>query len=117
MYAYLVLKYEHISVSVLFDGETQQEIFHKLRKRRDEIEAEIGAKLVWTHAPNQSMCEIVLRNPVDPTEEALWPTYFDWMKEIAGDLSKSHRPVGSADVTARQGSRLRWNDSDACTLS
>jgi hypothetical protein len=74
------MRNERIAVGALFEGESQRKAFHYLRENRDAIEAEIGAKLVWTHGPNLGVCEIVLRNPVDPNHEALWKTYFDWMR-------------------------------------
>ena len=80
LYAYLNLRNERLAVSAYFHGEAPLRIYHDLREHRDAIEAEVGAKLVWTHEPGRKSGEIVLRNPVDPTEEALWPSYYDWMR-------------------------------------
>ena len=91
LYAYFNLRNQRIAVGVRFDGKPQRDLFHALRESRDAIEAEVGAKLVWTHGPNLSVCEILLRNPVDPTDETLWPAYFDWMRR---SLETFQRVVG-----------------------
>ena len=80
LYAYLNLKNERIAVSAYFHGEAPLRLYHDLREHRDAIEAEVGSKLAWTHGPGMKSGEIVIRNPVDPTDEALWPTYYDWMR-------------------------------------
>jgi hypothetical protein len=78
--AYINLKNDRIAVSAYFNGAGQRRVYHALAEHRDAIEAEIGAKLVWSQGPSQQAFEIVLRNPVDPYNEALWPTYYDWMR-------------------------------------
>jgi hypothetical protein len=79
-HAYISLKYDRIAVSAYFNGASRRRVCQALSEHRDAIEAEIGAKLVWSQAPSQQASEIVLRNPVDPYNEALWPTYYDWMR-------------------------------------
>jgi hypothetical protein len=67
-------------VSAYFNGAGQRRVYQALSEHRDAIEAEVGAKLVWSQGPDQQAFEIVLRNPVDPLNESLWPTYYDWMR-------------------------------------
>ena len=71
LYAYLSLKNERIAVSAYFHGEAPLRLYHDLRENRDAIEAEVGSKLAWTHSPGMKSGEIMIRNPVDPTAEAL----------------------------------------------
>lgn len=105
LYAYLNLRNERIAVGALFEGETQREIFHVLREHRDAIEAEIGAKLVWIHGPKLGVCEILLRNPVQPAYEPLWPTYFDWMRR---SLETFQRVIGPhvVNIQSAKGQKL-----------
>ena len=67
-------------MSVYFNGANQRRVYQALCEHREAIEAEIGAKLVWSQGQNEQAFEIVLRNPVDPLNESLWPTYYDWMR-------------------------------------
>ena len=98
LYAYLNLKNERLAVSAYFDGEAALRLYHDLREHRDAIEAEVGSKLVWSQGPTKKSGEIVLRNPVDPTDETLWPTYYDWMRR---SLETFQRVLGPRIAEAR----------------
>ena len=78
LFAYLNLKNEWIAASVCFKGDDPLRLYHDLRERRDALEAEVGAKLAWAHGPGMKSAEIMHRNPVDPTNEASWPSYHEW---------------------------------------
>ncbi|WP_165253142.1 DUF4268 domain-containing protein, partial [Paludisphaera soli] len=80
LYAYLNLRNERLAVAAYFHDEAPLRLYHDLREHREEIETEVGSKLVWAHGPDRKSGEIMLRNPVDPTDEALWPSYYDWMR-------------------------------------
>jgi hypothetical protein len=91
LYGYLNLKNERLAVSVYFDGEAALRAYQKLREHRDAVEAEVGSKLLWTQGSARKSGEILLRNPVDPTDEALWPAYYDWMRR---SLETFHAVLG-----------------------
>lgn len=80
LYAYLNLRNERLAVSAYFYGKRADRQFQALRDHQDAIEAEVGSRLIWTTQARGNSCEIVLRNPVDPTDETLWPSYYDWMR-------------------------------------
>lgn len=103
LFAYLNLRNERIAVGALFDGESQRQVFRALHENRDAIEAEVGAKLVWTHGTGLGACEILLRNPVNPANEPLWPTYFDWMRRALETFERvlGHRAVNSQPAKAQ----------------
>ena len=90
--AYLQLKNSRLAVSACFYGKKGNALFEDLKEHRDAIEAELGAPLDWTATPGGSYREILLHNPIDPTDEVLWPSDFDWMRRT---LETLHRVVGS----------------------
>ncbi|WP_152050800.1 DUF4268 domain-containing protein [Tautonia marina] len=79
LYAYLNLRNRRLAVSACFHGKRAEQQFHAIRQHQEAIEAEIGSRLIWTARPGGDSL-IVLRNPVDPTDETIWPSYYDWMR-------------------------------------
>ncbi len=92
LHAYITLRHRWISAAVIFDGKQAKQEYQEIRAHREAIESEIGARLHWTNRPDGKTFEVVYRNPVDPTAEALWPTYFDWQRRA---LETLHRVFGS----------------------
>jgi hypothetical protein len=92
LYAYLNLRNERLAVSAYFHGAGPLRLYHDLREHRDAIETEVGSKLVWSHGPARKSGEIVLRNPVDLTNAALWPSYYDWMRRSLETLQRVLSP-------------------------
>jgi hypothetical protein len=67
------------------------ELLRHLLAHKDEIEAEIGAPLVWEGVAKKGVL-ILLRNPMSPADEALWPACFDWLTRT---LESFHRAFTS----------------------
>jgi hypothetical protein len=89
LYAYFNLKNKRISAGAQFYGNKAKALFQSLQGKRDELDAEIGAKLVWSvPARDAHYHEILLRNPVNPVDENLWPHYFDWMRRSLETLAR-----------------------------
>jgi Domain of unknown function (DUF4268) len=68
----------------------------------------------WTHGADIGVCEILLRNPVDPSDEPLWPTYFDWMRRsletfqrVIGSRIEKFAPAQSLDAPGTTTSKTR----------
>jgi hypothetical protein len=53
------------------------------------------------------VCEILLRNPVDPYDEALWPTYFDWMRRTLETFKRVLGPRIAKNLPGPLGGYLR----------
>jgi hypothetical protein len=103
LYAYFSLKNKRLTVSAQFYGNRAKHLFQTLHERREELEAEIGAKLVWSVPGKDSHYrEILLRNPVNPTDESLWPSYFDWMRR---SLENFERVIGPMIPSKSRGER------------
>ena len=79
LYAHFNLKHGRLSVAVLLQGEKGIHASQSFREHRDAIESEVGAKLALSIPPAGDRREILLHNPVDLTNEVLWPSYYDWM--------------------------------------
>ena len=110
LYAYLNLRNERIAVSAYFHDEAPLRLYHDLREHRDAIEAEMGSKLAWTHGPGMKSGEIMIRNPVDPTAEALWSTYYDWMRRSLETFRRVLAPRIPKDVSgAGPGQEVQGN--------
>jgi hypothetical protein len=93
LYAYYSLKNKRLAVAAQFYGEKAKGLFQVLRERRDELEAEIGARVVWSIPAKSSYYrEILVRNPVNPTEESLWPAYYEWLCRSLEDLRRVIEP-------------------------
>ncbi|HEX8201945.1 MAG TPA: DUF4268 domain-containing protein, partial [Isosphaeraceae bacterium] len=123
LYAQLNLKNERLAVSAYFHGEAPLRLYHDFREHRDAIEAEVGSKLAWTHGPGMKSGEIVLRNPVDPTDESLWPSYYDWMRRaletfrrVLGPRIPKDEAVGPKGVKSRESASGELSASGALGL-
>ena len=115
IFCYLQLRNERLDVGTCFNGKAQLELYHELREHRDNLEAEVGSKLVWIHKPEWKVAEIAVRNPSDPTDETLWPSYFDWMRRAVETFQRILGPR-IAKLLPAQESKAQGDPSDTQSL-
>lgn len=71
----------------------RKDLYHFLEQKKDEIEKEIGSKLVWAELPGKkaSYAKIETSGSINNTEE--WERYFSWMQEISEKLKRSFSKI------------------------
>ena len=76
-----------IRTELVMDGPKAKEEFAILEKQKENIEQELGFKLIWHNPEGKNMCRIYARKDADFTNEALWPELFEWLRQ---KLEKMH---------------------------
>lgn len=73
-----------IGVELDLENEDSTAYFHLLREEQDEIEQEIGAKLLWREIPNKTTSRIILYlDQADCTDRSDWPRQHAWLQDHA----------------------------------
>ncbi len=68
-------------------------IFNDLYRKKDDIEAIVGARLDWREMLDRKASRVVLSNPVDPNDENSWLQQFAWLQDILEKFDKAFRPL------------------------
>lgn len=79
-----------IRAEVIIDGHDR---FQALAAFREQIETQMGEKLIWHDPPNKTMCRIYLRKPADFLEEKNWPEQQAWLRDKLEIMQKVIVPV------------------------
>jgi len=81
--------YSRIGCEIYMRGTHAKQAFKLLQKDKEAIEAETGP-LEWQELPDGKDCRIVLfRTGIDPTDKAVWPDAFNWLKIKAETFHKA----------------------------
>jgi hypothetical protein len=68
-----------------------KDLFDKLYKNREKIEANIGDELEWMELPDATASRILLTLKSSPKDRLKWPEYYAWCVRTAEKFSKSFR--------------------------
>jgi len=66
-------------------------IYNKLKAKKDEIEQSLGTDLQWMDLPDSVAFRVLKTHSGDPTDEAKWPEYFNWLKEYGEKFLKTFK--------------------------
>ena len=80
MYAFVDTQKKRIGVRVFLEGADAKPHYHLLAADCEQIEAEMGEKLVWDELPDKKSSYISSYNQdADPVDESAWPAYQEWL--------------------------------------
>jgi hypothetical protein len=77
-----------IRVDLWLTSERAKQEFATLKEQASDIEADLGFEPNWHNPEEKARVRIYTREDADFTDEKLWPTQFQWLKER---LEKMHR--------------------------
>jgi hypothetical protein len=67
-------------------------IYHRIQNDRSRLETELGNDLEWESNLGIARSYVSKSMAADPTIEANWPSYFQWLKENGEKFQKAFRP-------------------------
>jgi len=106
LWAYANMRNRRLAVSLYSKRPGAKEQFRLLREHTEDVEAVVGAPLIWSGLAGMKGFEILLRNPVDPADESQWPVYFDWLRRTLESFQRAFgplvRPFAPADGAAHE---------------
>jgi hypothetical protein len=68
------------------------ELYATFSAKKEQIEADVGAKLEWMELPNATASRIQLTFTGDPRDRAKWSEYHSWCLDTAYKFSVAFRP-------------------------
>jgi hypothetical protein len=71
----------YIRAEIHLDGRGAKDTFAKLARSKEEIEKEIGERLVWYNPEGARLCRIWLMRHGDYMDRQKWPEQFEWLRE------------------------------------
>lgn len=88
-------------------AEANQFVFDHLKDKKEQIEANFGAELIWQPLPDRKACRIQYGKPVDGYEKANWPEMIHWLVKhmtqlesaLSGPLEKIRQDLKKADLS------------------
>jgi hypothetical protein len=83
----------HIGVELFIKGQDVKSLFNELLRRKESIEAIIGASLDWREMSNMKRSRICLWKAADPTEEGDWPQQFAWLQNTLERFDQAFRQL------------------------
>jgi len=82
-----------ITAEVYLQDENAKAYFNLLLTHKENIEANLGFKLIWDELPDRKACRISrLKENVDVTDRAMWVSNREWQIQTLEKLYLSFRP-------------------------
>jgi hypothetical protein len=91
--ALILTRERKIEVELTISSDDAKSIFNDLYRKKDDIEAIVGARLDWREMLDRKASRVVLSNPVDPNDENSWLQQFAWLQDILEKFDKAFRPL------------------------
>ena len=90
-----------IGVRLYLNNKVATVALEQLKKERDQIEEEIGAKLLWDPNPDNRDKVIVLHRDCDLSDRDGWPAHADWLVQQVAKFRKVFGPrIRKLDLSA-----------------
>jgi uncharacterized protein with ParB-like and HNH nuclease domain len=70
-----------IRAEVVLDGKRSKIFYKALYAQKNEIEAELGERLIWHNPEDKQMCRIYVRKSADVYDCELWPKQYAWLQQ------------------------------------
>ncbi|MEP2990620.1 MAG: DUF4268 domain-containing protein [Parasphingorhabdus sp.] len=84
---------KRIGVELYLGDESATAYFHMLKEEKVQIEAEIGAELLWREIPNKTACRIILyRYDSNFMDHSQWNDQHVWLQTSAEAFHKAFSP-------------------------
>lgn len=85
-------KFENrIGVRLYMNDRVAEQALAQLEREREQIEEEIGAKLLWNPNPHNQDKIIALNHPADLSKRDQWPTYIEWLTKTVIAFRKAFK--------------------------
>ncbi|MEZ4972369.1 MAG: DUF4268 domain-containing protein [Cyclobacteriaceae bacterium] len=65
-----------------------ENLFRRIQADAAKIKSELGNDVEFLELPDRTAFRLIKPYPGDPTDEARWPEYFQWLNEQAGKFQK-----------------------------
>jgi len=89
----LISKDDKIGVELCITSENAKAIYADLYGQKEQVEAIIGQPLEWKELADKKVSRIQLYCPVNPHDEAAWPTQFAWIQNHLEKFDRAFRPI------------------------
>lgn len=82
---------QHSQIGVELYISDDKELFRSLYERKEEIEADVGAKLDWRELPEKKASRILIKRNANLTDEQEWPQQFEWIMDNLVRMKKAFK--------------------------